>query len=158
MAAGKGCTNYNNSRSDCLKHYQNPGGNEAGAYGTGNTCAWNTGSSKPCKNNGNSCEVASTPAVADLMDKNDYCLKMENGDYIINKGTKDCKKFDKEDGENSKAKCQLRFHYVGGNESGRGITKTCRWHGGDTCTNDGATCLREVAPSGDTVPTADDDD
>ena len=90
-----------------------------------------------------------------MMDDGDYCIGASNGSYTVNEGTKDCKKFDQGNTENAKSKCQKRFHYVNGNKSGRGITKLCGWHSGD-CRNDGASCLRAVAPNGDAAPTTGD--
>jgi hypothetical protein len=165
MAGGSGCKHYNDSRSKCLKHYQNPNGNDADTpYGEGRLCKWNSGSDYPCKNNGESCKVAASPIIADFMEKGQYCYGMQNTDqYAVNKGTKACSKFDKSKQTGAKQKCQTRFQYPVGsggtaNKSALGMTNTCSWSGDNSgqCSAKGKRCLRAVAPNGQSSPNGGD--
>lgn len=165
LAGGSGCKHYNDSRSKCLKYYQNPNGNDADTpYGEGRLCKWNSGSDYPCKNNGESCKVAASPIIADFMEKGQYCYGMQNTDqYAVNKGTKSCSKFDKNEQTGAKQKCQTRFQYPVGsggtaNKSALGMTNTCSWSGDSSgkCSAKGKRCLRAVAPNGQTSPNGGD--
>jgi len=149
-----GCKYYNEDIKKCKKRYENPANNNPQAYGTGHECAWNSSadSDNRCKNNGSSCQVASSPTIASMMDSDQYCIGASNGSYTVNEGTKDCKKFNQGNTDYAKSKCEKRFHYVSGNKSGQGVTKLCMWHSGE-CRNDGKACLRAVAPNGEAAPT-----
>jgi hypothetical protein len=163
-----GCKRFSSNRNECVKHYQNPGGNDPKAYGTGHECLWHSEASSDsrCKNDGNACEVLPAPAYANLP----YCSD------LVTKATSDCKKLSSKCNDSDitspgwnngcsdynnkqKQKCKNRFQFVGGNENALGATNVCKWtgSGSNVCTASGDQCLRATAPNGEAGPISDTD-